>query len=309
MLGGYILTPARIKSDKTRITWNRVRMSFQHTINLPPGVDLLDRDVALSNALIRSSLSLNLFEKRLVSAALAKLGKRPLPMGFHDHPLSTHEEMWDEWMAVENSPFLVRVSVDDYAKAGNVDRSTAFTQLQEAIDGLYKRSISMRVKTEKGVETTEIRWISARKYHDGEGWAELFWSPQIAKHIYNLKNNFTVYKLRQTSSLTGDYAIRLFHQFVSWAPKRGTLVGAYRPTIEEFIHAVEVPEGYHKDFAGIRRRVIEKAVAELVEKLGLHIDWTPKYRGRKVIGLEFLFAPAVPGDQTLLADEADDEQE
>jgi plasmid replication initiation protein len=164
----------------------------------------------------------------------------------------------------------------------------------------------MRVRTEKGVEVTDIRWISQKKYHDGEGWCELFWSPQVARHIYGLKNNFTLYKLRQTASLTNDYAIRLFQLFASWSPKRGAIAGKYAPTIEEFIHAMEVPECYHDDFAGIRRRIIEKAITQLAKTLDMKIDWTAKKRGKKVIALEFNFAPAVPGDQTLMAgDESD----
>jgi plasmid replication initiation protein len=281
-------------------------MSLQHAIELPPGVDLLDRDVALSNALMRSQLRLTLYEKRLVSAALAKLGKRQWPSGFNEHPLSTHAEMWHEWMEVENSPFMVRVTAADYAKAGGVKMSAAYAQLQEAIDGLWERSISMRVRTEKGIEVEEIRWISGRKYHAGEGWAELFWSPQIARHIYNLKNNFTIYKLRKTANLNNDHAIRLFQLFVSWSPDKKVLKGAYRPTIDEFIHSMEVPEAYHNDFAGIRRRVIEKAVAELVKKSGLHIEWSDKRRGKKVISLEFIYSPAEPGDQTVVADDESD---
>ena len=283
-------------------------MKLQHSVALPDGVDILELDVAMSNALSLSSQGLSLFEKRLISAALAKMGQSELPTKFKDATWTEHEENWESWVSHEGTPMSVRISAADYAKAGDIDLSTAYTQLQDAVKGLWEAEITMKVKTPTGIKHIAYRWLYKKIYHEGEGYAELWWTPFVARNIFDLRKKFTVYKLKQIASLESVYAIRLFEQFVTYAPgKHLEKPGIYHPTIEEFIFSIGVPEAYHKDFAGIRRRIIEKAVAELQKKLGIKIEWKPKYRGRKVVGLVFDYAPTQAGDQSVFADEEDNE--
>jgi hypothetical protein len=54
------------------------------------------------------------------------------------------------------------------------------------------------------------------------------------------------------------------------------------------------------DFAAIRRKIIEPAVKELVEKQGWEIQWRAIKAGRKVQSLRFDFLPA--GMSTKLLD-------
>jgi plasmid replication initiation protein len=105
-------------------------------------------------------------------------------------------------------------------------------------------------------------------------------------HLFGLRGEFTQYKLKQASALRSSYSWRLFELLQSWI---GT--GHYQPTIEEFCLAMDVPESYKKDFKSIRIRVIEPAVAELIQKNNLIIRWDTQRAGRKVIGLDFKFQP------------------
>ena len=52
---------------------------------------------------------------------------------------------------------------------------------------------------------------------------------------------------------------------------------------------MDLPPSYQKDFGAIRRRVIEPAIEELVEKDNLIITLELIKSGRKVIGLDFKF--------------------
>lgn len=65
--------------------------------------------------------------------------------------------------------------------------------------------------------------------------------------------------------------------------------------------AMDVPESYTKNFKEIRRRVIEPAVAELIQKNNMIITWKTQNAGRKVIGLDFKFQPNP--QQSLLAED------
>lgn len=52
---------------------------------------------------------------------------------------------------------------------------------------------------------------------------------------------------------------------------------------------MDAPESCCKDFGNLRKRVIEPAVKELLEKDGLLLEWEAIKAGRKVTGLDFKF--------------------
>jgi len=58
------------------------------------------------------------------------------------------------------------------------------------------------------------------------------------------------------------------------------------------------PDSAIKNFAQLRKRIIQPAVAELKAKDGMDIEWTPKKQGgRKITALEFVFQKqARPGE-------------
>lgn len=271
-------------------------MSFQHHLVLPDNVSLLDLQVHMSNILARSSQGLNLAEKRLIGACLAKMGKQGWPKTWNEYPAAVHAEHWDEWTDLPNSPFTVRVTAADYAEAAQVTMKTAYAQLAEASESLYERSIELDVKTAAGIKHRKFRWIQEKaEYQKGAGWVELTWTFMVAQHLYSLRNNFTKYRLGFVAPLDKLYSIRLAEQFASWADEeerdKGIFRGVYKPTIEEFHIAIGTPDAYLKDFAGVRRRIIDVAVGEIEEKLNLDVQWDTVMRGRKVTGLRFKFGP------------------
>lgn len=59
--------------------------------------------------------------------------------------------------------------------------------------------------------------------------------------------------------------------------------------IEEFWHAMEATESYQVNFQLLRKRVIEPAIKELMEKDNWLIEWEARKRGCKVATLLFKF--------------------
>lgn len=229
-----------------------------HTLRLP------ERQVNMSNALICAAHSLTLSEKRVMSCAVAKLDsmREPRP---------------------GESP-TVRLSASEFAETFQVTKDTAYDELQSAADNLFQRYIRLIEHTRKGPKEIKFRWVGGVKYHQGEGWVELGFWHEVVPHLMQLRKNFTSYKLAQASALRSIYSWRLLEllsQFKS--------TGLMRRDIADFMHAMDVPESCQKNFKDLRRRVIEPAVAELVEKDGWLIEWTTTRAGRKVTGLEFRF--------------------
>lgn len=242
-------------------------MKLQHVHKLDQDQQLADLQVNMSNALTRSAHSLSLSEKRIVAACIAKTDQVP-----------------NMAQVQQRGAWLVRLSAADYAETFGVDMNTAYEQLKGASENLFNRYIRTMRQGRKGMVEYKFRWVGGVRYHDGEGWVELDWWHEVVPHLFGLRAEFTSYKLKQASALRSSYSWRLFEVLQSW---QGT--GRYQPNIEDFCLAMDVPESYTKNFKEVRRRVIEPAVSELVQKNNMIIIWDTVRAGRKVIGLDFKF--------------------
>lgn len=240
---------------------------------------LAEMQVNMMNALIRSAQGLKLNEKRLVSCAIAKCDS------------VTRKRLIDATAStVTGTPagWTVRLAVADFIESfPSIDPKSAYRELELAAKALYEKSIRITVETRRGTKVREIRWTSENVYHYGEGWVEINFTGQVAPFLLGLDGQFTKYKLKHAADLRSIYSWRLLEMFAQY---RDT--GLVRIDFEDFCHAMEAPPSCEKDFAQLRRRIIEPAVAELTGKDGLVIEWKAvKHGGRKVSGLEFKFEP------------------
>jgi plasmid replication initiation protein len=251
-------------------------MKNQELLKLDPEAPLGDKNVNMSNALARACHSLSLAEKRIIAASIAQTDSIPA----------------QKLVLGVNQGWKVKLEAMDYARIFDLDADTAYNQLQEATKTLFTRYIRIMEDTKKGLKERRFHWISGMVYHHGEGWAELNFTPEVAPHLLALRSKFVTYKLKQASALRSAYSWRLFEYLQSWRDTGLWVVG-----IEEFAHAMDVPDKYRADFTDIRRRVIEPAVAELILKGGLMVEWKTRKAGRKVTGLEFKFAFEGEGGQ------------
>jgi len=225
--------------------------------------------VAMSNALARAGQGLSLSEKRLIAMAASKLDSRRV------HP----------------DPFkmpVTHITAMDYAEAFDVNLDTAYDQLQMAGKQLYERSITWTdpPKTKRSTEGTRhvMRWIGQASYHKKEGWIELHWWLPVLPHLLGLKEKFTTYQLKQASALRSLYSWRLLEMLQSWKDK-----GRFEVSIDEFCTAMDATPKQRTNFNNIKRRMIEPAIKELIEKDGWLIQWEPVKTGRKVGSLRFTF--------------------
>jgi plasmid replication initiation protein len=224
----------------------------------------------MSNALTRAGHGLTLAEKRIVATAVSKL---------------------DSTQRIRPGEVLrTRITAAEYAEAFGVDKDTAYDQLQSAAKALYKRSITFYEpawkRNGKPLPPTigHMRWVGSVKYHEGEGWVELSWWPDLLPHLTGLRRQFTTYQLQQASALRSIYSWRLLELLM-----RFESTGWAEYAIEDFCAAMDATEKQRENFANIRRKIIEPAVKELVEKDGWIIQWRPIKAGRKVRALRFDF--------------------
>lgn len=262
-------------SSKTPAAKSARKLENYAPENTPVG----DRWVSMSNAIVRSAQGLSLPEKQIIMLAVSKLDSRK----FHGK---------------DNLP-RVRLSASEMVEAYGIDQSDAYKYLKKAGYHLYERSLVFREQSpsraksgrKSGDMVMRCRWIGSQKYHDGEGWIEMVFWPEIVPHLTALKNRFTEYQMKQVASLRSTYSWRLLEVLMQFAgSEKRTLNGTVSIEIEDFHHAMEAAPSQRSNFGELRRRIIEPAIKELTEKDDWLIDWKPIKRGRKVAQLQFRFA-------------------
>ena len=236
----------------------------KHALTVPEN----DLQISMSNAVARSAQGLSLFEKRTVALAMGKTDSMSAQV--------LHKASIQGWS--------VKLLAMDYAESWQVSPTSAYEQLKEATENLMHRQAAFKTETRRGQKITRVNWCGQSVYHEGEGWVEISFTPQIAPHLLGLRTKFTSYKLAQAGALRSLYAWRMLELFTSWQDK-----GKWTVDVEDFADAVEAPESCRKDFGNLRKRVIEPAIKELREKDNWLIEWEPVKAGRRVSGLSFKF--------------------
>jgi plasmid replication initiation protein len=226
-------------------------------------LDLVKRQINISNDLTTAAHGLTLSEKRLLMGCVAKLDS----------------------VKLESGRYKIKMTAIEFAETYKIDPKTVYQQIKAVIARLYDRSIKRIVDAPRGKKIISHRWVSSVTYHEGEGWFELGFSHEATPYLVALRGKHTSYKLEQASALRSIYSWRLLEMLMQF--KSTNLL---RVSIENFCHAMDAPETYRKNFKDLRNRVIDVAVKELQEKDNWLIEWKGTKRGgRKITGLEFRF--------------------
>jgi plasmid replication initiation protein len=220
----------------------------------------------MSNLIVNAAHSLNLSEKRLVSAAMAKLDS----------------------LAKKTPTKPIRITAVEFAECFGVNERTAYDQLKKGGNTLFNRYITRIHQTPRGEQVEKIRWVDRIAYQNGEGFVEMNFTDHVAPYLVDLEKRFTTYKLEQTRALRSIHSWRLYENLKRWET-----TGKWIVEIDEFHQVMESSKSYQENFAQLRKWVIEPAVKELREVNGLDIEWMPRKTGRKVTRLVFIFEPAV----------------
>lgn len=228
--------------------------------------------VTMSNALVRAGHGLSLAEKRLVAIAISKLDTKGGPgrygLGFE---------------------IDCKITAEEYAELAQCAMQVAYRDLNSASKRLRKSGIEFYEPDHKRkggplVIRVNMNWVTTTKYHTKEGWVELTWNHKLVPHLLGLKREFTTYKLNQSAALRSVYSHRLLELLMMFEGS-----GWANFSLDDFCQSMQATPTQKKDFANIRRKIIEPAIKELEQKDGWKIEYTTTKAGRKVTGLRFDF--------------------
>ena len=222
--------------------------------------------VVKDNALIEASYTLDVVEQRLVLLAIleAREQKKLIQAGS-----------------------LLRIHASSYIHQFNVDKSTAYKALKEAVKGLYEAGFSYS-KTDKAtgkIGHYKSRWVDKIGYIDDLGCVELVFASDVIPLITRLEKRFTEYDIEQISGLQSRYAIRLYELLSQWRSLGKT------PTLSlfEIRNRLGLSDSEYERIEAFKRRVLDLAIKQINAYTDINAEYEQHKQGRVITGFTFKF--------------------
>ena len=222
--------------------------------------------VVKDNALINASYNLDTTEQRLILLAIVQARE-----------LSKNVDA--------NS--TLEVHAHHYMKQFNVDKHAAYEGRKNAASNLFERKFSYK-GIHEGTQQEKIvksRWVSKIAYVDSAGIVELTFAPDVIPLITQLEKSFTAYELKQISSLTSKYAIRLYELLIQWRSVGKTPMFA----LDDFRFKLGLAEGDYVKMANFKARVLDTALNQINELTDIIASYEQHKNGRVISGFSFTF--------------------
>ena len=230
--------------------------------------------VVKANSLIQAGYRLTLAEQRVLLSAIAQIGKGDEPT---DHEVYT-------------------VTADALLEVSGSSAQQAYKELADAAHRLYRREVRIEggangddlgPEDKKGVRRriTMTRWVQTIGYVQDEGRVEIRFSHDILPYLSMLQREFTSYKLRHVATMRSTHGVRLYELLSQWRQ-----AGEREIKIDE-IRSMFGVTGQYKSIKDLKVRVIEPAVRDINECSDLKVQWGQRKAGRRVVALQFRFAP------------------
>ena len=218
------------------------------------------------NALINASYTLDTTEQRLILLAIIQAR---------------------ELSRTVDANSTLEVHAHHYMSQFKVDKHAAYEGLKNAASNLFERKFSYK-GIHKGTQQEKIvksRWVSKIAYIDSAGIVELTFAPDVIPLITQLEKSFTAYELKQISSLTSKYAIRLYELLIQWRSVGKT------PTFEinDFRFKLGLTEKEYIKMANFKVRVLDTALNQINELTDINVSYEQHKVGRTICGFSFMF--------------------
>lgn len=218
--------------------------------------------VVKSNALINATFDMSLQGNRFLAFAISLLTpeQRPAP----GHPLD------------------LEIPVVPFAKTFGVPVNTAYRDIAQLSNQFLQKLITLPPdQTLDGSEVT-VGLVSKRKYRENEGRVWVRFDEDIVPHIFDLKERFTSYRLKDVYQFTRANSWRVYELL-----KEFKGLGQREFDVEEFKFKVGVG-GLYPRIGDLKKRVIDPAIAEINATSDILVQYDQRKRGRVVVALLFI---------------------
>lgn len=223
----------------------------------------MDKQIVKSNHVIEASYRLTLNEQRLILLCIQQIKKGQA--------------------ITAESAFLI--SAADVSKAYNVTTDRAYVLLQEVVDKLYERSLTIyKPDPELPQKQTKTRWITAIDYLENEGRVYLYFAPKVIPYISLLESGFTRYNLEYIAPMTSVYGVRFYELFKCWLMGDKSKVKSIN--LDELKSLLDI-KGQYASIKDFKFYVLDRGIEDVNQHTDLAVSYENTRTGRKITGLDF----------------------
>jgi len=186
----------------------------------------------------------------------------------------------------ENKEYVFRVR--DFMELADKSYKELYNELDEATEELLKSPL--KIPKEKGRGFLKLNWISSAEYHEGEGYISFKIDTKLRPYIFDLQERFLKYDVKNILPLKSGYSIRMYEILKDWYNQSERYNG--KKKVEKIVEVkwlretLQLPISYKYNM--FKRRVIEKAKADLVQHTDIVFDYEEIKTGRKVTHIKFI---------------------
>jgi plasmid replication initiation protein len=173
------------------------------------------------------------------------------------------------------------VSVDDMALEIGTAKENAYRDLKKAVNSLYSRTILL----DPNEPDTEMRWLFKKAFFKSTGVAVLSMSPSIFPFLFELKERFTTYKLKDVAKFKCSYSIRFYELLIQFK-KRDTL----SVDVDCLRTALQLGDKYPRT-SDIKKYVVIPSIKDINSFSNLSVEFSQIKRGKEITQFVFEYAP------------------
>lgn len=216
-----------------------------------------DKVVAKANDLVRARHSLSTMEQRVFVMMVAKLGRE--------------------------SEFPVQeIPIGEIANTSDVDGSNVYRAAQDICDGLVDQTVDIHDRSDEGNRRyTTYNCFSMCQYEEGKGVIRAKFNEDMRPFLLELKRRFTLYLVTVFLRLRSKYSTQIYELL-----KMRQGISNLRISVSEFRRTLGL-ENKYKEFAQMKRRVIEQARGELKERADIYFTYRVIREGRSAEAIQF----------------------
>lgn len=166
-------------------------------------------------------------------------------------------------------------------------------RITDMLQELHRTLFAIDDKSWRGKKATTLFSLISRSREETEedggeaGWIEWEFTPD-ARKLIQASETYAVLNRQAVLGFRSNYALRLYELGALRLHRRQA---TWRGDMTALRAALGVPPEVYTDFAQLRRKVLEKAKAEIDQLAHFRVEWREIRQGRTVAEIEFRFEP------------------
>ncbi len=180
-------------------------------------------------------------------------------------------------------------------------------RITDMLQELHRTLFAIDDRSWRGKKATTLFSLISRSREETEedggeaGWIEWEFTPD-ARQLIQASETYAVLNRQAVLGFRSNYALKLYEIGALRLHRRQA---TWKGDMAALRAALGIPPDVYADFAQLRRKVLEKAKAEIDQLAHFRVDWKETRKGRAVTEIEFRFEPKGAPDVLDTVDELD----